>query len=125
MLSPVVQFSARSVRYCLRVRVAIPENFSLRRLALQALITVNVRQMGGGGGGGGGGEGMHFHYVDTYQQALQYVFQDLLIFQLAVPGLVLMQTAIKPVQKHTITMKGGANVRGVQRLVGRPSKSLE
>lgn len=40
MLSPVVQFSARSVRYCLRVRMAIPENFSLRRLALQALITV-------------------------------------------------------------------------------------
>ena len=92
--------------------MAIPENFSLRRLALQALITVNVGQMGGGGGGGGG-EGMHFHYVhvDTYQQALQYVFQDLLIFQLAVPGLVLMQTAIKPVQKHT--------TRRMQNIVGR------
>ena len=51
ILRLVQLFSQRSVRYCLRVRTAMSENFSLLRLALQALIT------GGRGGREGGREG--------------------------------------------------------------------
>ena len=53
MVRLLVLFSARSMRYCFRVRVAIPENLSLLRLALHALITdVCVCVWGGGGGEG-------------------------------------------------------------------------